>query len=146
MLVAALPPAVVNPPPAYTSLPDTASADTKGPLRPPLIPEPSADQLLPSHLAMSFAALPPAERKSPPAYTSLPDTASADTEKLATNPEPNADQLLPFHLAMLTAALPPAVVNLPLPDTPPIDTASADTKGPLRPPLIPEPSAVQLLP
>src|SRR6266704_268097 len=93
------PPAVVNPPPAYRSLPDTASAYTK--LLPPRTPEPSADQLLPFHLAMELAALPPAVVKSPPAYTVLPDTASAYTE----GPK-----------------VPPAVVNAPpayrlLPDT-----------------------------
>src|SRR5436190_1947910 len=69
------PPAVVNWPPAYTLLPDTANASTRS-----FIPEPSADQLLPSHLAMSVAALPPAVVKLPPANTLLPDTASADTE------------------------------------------------------------------
>src|SRR6266567_3095106 len=41
------PPAVVNWPPAYRSLPDAASALTWL-----FIPEPSADQLLPFHLAM----------------------------------------------------------------------------------------------
>jgi hypothetical protein len=46
-LAALLLPAVVNAPAAYTSLPDTASAYTAA-----FIPEPSALQLLPSHLAM----------------------------------------------------------------------------------------------
>ena len=49
MLLAALPPAVVKSPPAYRLLPDTASAYTQ---RSSFIPEPSADQLLPFHLAM----------------------------------------------------------------------------------------------
>src|SRR6266702_3312489 len=93
------PPAVVKLPPAYTSLPDTASADTAL-----FIPEPSADQLLPFHLAMELAALPPAVVNSPPAYTLLPDTASADTlmglPLPPPTPEPSADQMLPFHLAM----------------------------------------------
>src|SRR6266511_2362917 len=111
MPLAALPPAVVNPPPAYTLLPETTSANTPG-LKPlASIPEPSADQLVPSHLAIPLAALPPAIVKLPPAYTSLPDTASADT--WAFIPEPSADQLLPSHLAMLLATLPPAIVNLP---------------------------------
>ena len=74
MLVAALPSAVVKVPPAYRSLPDTASAVT-----PPFNPEPSAVQLLPSHLAIQLAALLPAVLNSPPAYRSLPDTASART-------------------------------------------------------------------
>src|SRR5437016_5796822 len=109
MLVAALPPAVVNAPPAYTSLPDTASASTVQ-----FIPEPSADQLLPSHLAMLLAALPPAVvNPSPALYTSLPSTANAYAwESEPAIPEPRADQLLPVHLATyLLAALPPAVVK-----------------------------------
>src|SRR5260370_41482647 len=61
-----LPPAVVNAPPAYRSLPDTASARTVW-----FSPEPSRDQLLPFHLAMLLAELPPAVVKRPPAYTSL---------------------------------------------------------------------------
>src|SRR5438094_1003138 len=93
------PPAILNPPPAYRSLPDTASAYTLAePKLPPPIPEPSADQLLPSHLAMELATLPPAVVKLPPAYTLLPDTASADTT--LSIPEPNAVQLFPSHLAM----------------------------------------------
>ena len=62
MLAAGLPPAVVKPPPAYRSPPDTASAATLLP-----IPEPKADQLLPFHLAMFVAAMPPAVSKKPPA-------------------------------------------------------------------------------
>src|SRR5260370_32198937 len=103
MFEAALPPASVNPPPAYRSLPDTASANTVPPS-----PEPSADQLLPFHLAIRLAALQPAFVKSPPAYTSLPDTASADTLPMSPPliiPEPSPHQLLPSHLSM---SLPPA--------------------------------------
>src|SRR5260221_13308662 len=93
------PPAAVNGPPAYKSPPNTASADTTGYWTPPT-PESSADQLIPSHLAMRLAALPPAVAKKPPAYRSLPDTASANTEGLeplgtSAIPEPSADQLLP---------------------------------------------------
>src|SRR6266568_4692056 len=51
----------LEPPPAYTLLPDTASAFT-----PPFIPEPSADQLLPFHLAMLLASTSPTRVKSPP--------------------------------------------------------------------------------
>src|ERR1039457_1173558 len=109
-----MPPAVVKPPPAQRSLPETASAYTSS-----FIPEPSADQLFPSHLAMLAAGLPPAVEKSPPAYNVLPDIASASTDGPSPSepapeiPEPRADQLLPFHLAMLLAGLPPAVVKLP---------------------------------
>src|SRR6266571_3348995 len=103
------PPAVVKSPPAYRSLPDTASADTEVPKMPPPIPEPSAVQRLPSHLAMLLAVPPPAVVNCPPAYTSLPETASADTPPFI--PEPSAVQLLPFHLAVLVAAPPPAVVK-----------------------------------
>src|SRR5438067_7790486 len=62
------PPAEKKSPPTYTSLPLIAIASTK----PPSTPLPSADQLLPSHLAMPFAGTPPAAPKCPPAYTSLP--------------------------------------------------------------------------
>src|SRR5262252_6456818 len=60
-------------PPAYRSLPDTASAHT------PPKPEPSADQAVPSHLAMLLTGTPPAVPNAPPADRSLPDTASAYT-------------------------------------------------------------------
>src|SRR2546425_613641 len=60
MELVALRPAVVKSPPAYRLLPDTASARRTvlgpGSLR----PEPRADQLLPFHLAMLVAAIPPA--------------------------------------------------------------------------------------
>src|SRR2546422_75000 len=109
MELAALP-AVRNAPPAYKSLPDTASANTG-----PFIPESSADQLLPSHLAMWLAYCPPARANHPPAYTSLPDTTSAFTdgkyEPSPHSPKLSADQLLPFHLATLLASVPPAVVK-----------------------------------
>src|SRR6266568_2915852 len=98
------PPTVAKLPPAYRSLPDTASASTVL-----FIPEPRADQLLPSHLAMLLAALPPAVVNCPPAYRLLPATASAATKPSI--PEPSADQLLPFHLAMELAAMPPAVLK-----------------------------------
>src|SRR4029079_18383913 len=98
----------------------------------PFIPEPSAVQLLPFHLATRLAALPPAVVKIPPAYKSLPDTANAFTLVPASSPplvtpEPSADQLLPFHLPTELPAA--AYTSLP-------DTASADTGL-----LIPEPSA-----
>src|SRR5437870_9699630 len=122
------PPAVVNWPPAYRSLPDTTKAPTMGrkPEGSPM-PEPSAVQLLPSHLAMELAALPPAVLNLPPAYRSLPDTASANTAPR--NPEPTAVKLSAHHLAPDTSALPtPAVTSTPaytsLPDTARADTAA----------------------
>src|SRR5688572_2297139 len=60
----------MNAPPAYTSLPDTASARTS-----PFIPEPRADQLLPSHLAIRLAATPPAAACRPYLAPCLPITA-----------------------------------------------------------------------
>ena len=45
--------------------------------------------------------------KLPPAYRSLPDTASAYTHPFT--PKPSALQLLPFHLATNLTALPPSV-------------------------------------
>src|SRR5712671_6463505 len=68
------------------------------------MPEPSADQLLPSHLAMLVATMPPAVVKAPPAYRLLPDTVSAYTQ--LSIPEPSAVQLVPFHLAMLSWTAP----------------------------------------
>src|SRR5207247_695833 len=93
MCAASTPPAVPKRPPAYRSPPEVVSAR-----RTLSSPEPSADQLLPSHLAMCSPTLPSsAVEKKPPAYRSLPDTASARTWSLI--PGPNADQLLPPHLA-----------------------------------------------
>jgi hypothetical protein len=147
MPLAAPPPAVVKEPPAYRSPPDTASACTASAYTQLLIPEPSADQLLPSHLAMFLAGLPPAVVKLPPAYTSPPDTASAATSGSPPIPEPSGDQLLPFHLATKLAAVPPAVVKWPPAYRSLPDTASADTHGvhPWAAP-IPEPSGDQLVP
>ena len=82
-------------PPAYTSLPRTAIEYTQ-PYR--SVPVPSDIQLVPSHLAMLVAALPPAEVKQPPAYKLLPEVAKAYTWPLT--PEPSGAQLIPFHLAM----------------------------------------------
>src|SRR6266545_5910652 len=60
MPLAVMPPAFVKEPPTYKSLPDTASANTLGLGGAPLMPKPSADQLLPFHLAIRLAARPPA--------------------------------------------------------------------------------------
>src|SRR5438552_534919 len=68
------PPAIVNRPPAYILLPDTANANTS-----PLIPDPNGDHAFPSHLAMFLARMPPAVVKPPPAYKSDPEMASAFT-------------------------------------------------------------------
>src|SRR2546428_675283 len=95
MLLAEPPPAVVNWPPAYRSPPDTASAHTVL-----FIPEPSAVQLLPFHLAIRLAAPPPAVVKDPPAYTSLPNTTKAATPGYTPFiPEPTAVQLPSLKVA-----------------------------------------------
>ena len=79
----------------YKVMPDTASATTT-----PLVPEPSAAQLFPSHLAMLVAPMSPGVEKLPPAFRLVPETASANTERgLPPIPEPSADQPLPSHLA-----------------------------------------------
>jgi hypothetical protein len=78
--MAGLPPAIVKLPPAYSVLPDTASAYTVPWNRElALIPDPGIDQLLPSHRARLLAHAPPAFVKLPPPYSVLPDTASAYT-------------------------------------------------------------------
>src|SRR5690242_14494658 len=112
-LVAGFAPDMVKLPPAYSLLPDTASAYTpkEVPGNPPASPGPKADQLFPSHLAMLVAGLPPAAVNAPPAYRLLPDAASAYTRPLT--PEPRADQLFPSHLATNLAAVPPAFLNAP---------------------------------
>src|SRR6185436_14391002 len=98
ILVAATPPAVVKLPPAYRSLPDTASAATLVKKFPLPTPESNALQLVPFHLAMYLAGTPPAVVKLPPAYRSLPNTASVNTGSFI--PEPSALQLSAFHLAI----------------------------------------------
>src|SRR5205823_2651062 len=108
---------------------------------------PSAAQSLPPHLAIWLTALPPpANPKLPPAYTSLPKTASAYTEPPV--PKPRFDQLLPFHLAMKYIVLTPTFVKVPPAYRFVPDTASAYTLVPRKgsPPPIPAPSAHQLLP
>src|SRR5215213_4941725 len=76
MLLALTPPAVVNPPPAYTSpLFVTSMSSTQ-----PSVPLPRADHALPFQRAMLFTGTPPAVVKYPPAYTSpLLATARAVT-------------------------------------------------------------------
>src|ERR1017187_5867513 len=71
MLVTASPPAVAKSPPTLRLRPLTASASTIigygfGQAQ-PQIPDPTADQPLPSHLAMLVAATPPALMNPPPA-------------------------------------------------------------------------------
>ena len=67
ILFAGAPPAVVNDPPAYTSLPLIAIAKTVL-----LSPAPRESQPVPFHLAIRFAGVPPAVVKLPPTYTSPP--------------------------------------------------------------------------
>ena len=76
-------------------------------------PVPRADQLLPSHLAIRFAAPPGIELKDPPIYILLPLIAMALT--FAPNPVPKADQAdaVTSHLAIPNAEVPFAVKNTP---------------------------------
>src|ERR1041385_3819654 len=139
MLVAGLPPAVVNSPPTYRLPADTARAKT-----PPLRPEPKGAQLLPFHLATLLAGLPPAELKEPLAYRSLPETAKARTlaeEAPLVIPGPSPIQLVPFHLAIQLTVLPPAVRKVPPTYRSEPDSASAETSL-----STPVPNADQLLP
>src|SRR5437867_12686292 len=87
-----------------------ASASTLG-TNPPDIPLPSADHVLPSHLAIAFALTPPALPNLRPAYRSVPIAARVSTPQSI--PSPRADQVLPLHLAMYEAPTPPAVLNSP---------------------------------
>src|SRR5687767_2405811 len=95
-------------PPAYKSLPLNTSDETAPPPG-PFVPVPMADQLLPFHFAIKFAAMPSALVKIPPAYRSAPLSANADTRSF--RPVPSADQAFPSHFAILFALTPPAVVR-----------------------------------
>src|SRR5438045_1470193 len=92
------PPAAVKEPPAYNSLPETAKAFTIL-----FIPEPSAIQLVPSHLAILARGVVPLAEKAPPTIKSAPENFNALTWPF--NPVPRLVQLFPFHLAMTPAAL-----------------------------------------
>jgi hypothetical protein len=106
--------AFVNQPPAYSAGPSPVSipARTRMVLS---VPPPSADQLLPSQLAMWPAGLPPASVNAPAATRRGPrpssKAVSASTWKFI--PIPSADQLVPFHFAMSAAPAPPAIENNP---------------------------------
>src|SRR5882762_9337326 len=95
MYAETFPPAVVNPPPTYKSLPDTSSA-AAGPLR----PEPRADHPVAGfHLAILVA---PSQGKLIPAYKLLPDRASVlPTVKFIH--DPSTVQLLPLNLEIRPA-------------------------------------------
>src|SRR2546423_632366 len=69
---------------------------------------------------MLVAGLPPAVVKAPPAYTSLPDTASALTSLFI--PEPRFVQLLPFQYPMSTPLIPTPPLTPPAPLPPPPQT------------------------
>src|SRR5262245_3349066 len=148
-------PAVGNPPPAKSRAPEpssnTSSALTIEPLA--VIPLPNAAQLDPFHLAMRFAAAPPALVKDPPAYNAgpVPSSSAASTRTSAdagATPLPTGAQLAPSHLARLLAATPPALVKFPpaysAGPVPSSYTASAWTN--VEPPVIPLPSDDQLEP
>ena len=64
----------------------------------PFTPAPKPCQLLPSHLAIKFAEMPPADIKLPPTYMSVPETASVNTSEYMLLLK--GLQLLPFHFAM----------------------------------------------
>src|SRR5438034_472562 len=107
MLFAATPPANLKHPPAYRFVRDTASAYTAAYTTVPSMPEPTADQLFPSHLAIILLpGAPPAVGKGyPPTYTSLPNTAIAVISPSI--PGPSTSRLLPFHFARAAYRLPP---------------------------------------
>src|SRR5688572_24907526 len=102
------PPAVLNIPPAYTSVPETASDSTVR-----SIPVPMLTHDVPFQRAMLFRD--PASVKWPPASTFVPDTAIALTKSLprVPRPDPIADHALPSHLATFLAGTPPADANWP---------------------------------
>src|SRR6266540_2526109 len=101
-----LSPAPVKSPPANNSVPVEANAS----MPPPHIPLPRADQLEPSHLAMTLALTPPILINEPPTYKSAPFGTNASTELAA---PPMFSQLAPSHRAMFTACTLPANQNPP---------------------------------
>ena len=96
-------PAIAKPPPTNNPVAQGLTART-----PPSVPEPNADQLLPSHLAMFAAGIPPAVSNTPPAYKSVPRAARAnttDTNGPPLTPVPSADQALPFQEGIAAVGL-----------------------------------------
>src|SRR5262245_17489642 len=140
---------MVNLPPATRSpFGSTARARTLEGASPPLMPEPSWYQLVPSQRAMQEALTPPATVKSPPTTRSpLGSVSRACTSRFV--PLSITNQFVPSHRAMLLAPCPPAMVNEPPATRSPLgNTAMARTLGGLRGRLlpIPEPRADQLTP
>src|SRR5262245_60495437 len=85
-------PAPVKAPPAYRSLPRTASASTSL-----FMPAPNGRQFVPSHIATRSRLMvaDPVEVNTPPATMAPPYEVRALTVLL--KPEPRADQSVPFH-------------------------------------------------
>src|SRR5712692_3086598 len=92
-----MPPAVLKLPPAYRAGPEPSSnapsADTmgnRGSESEPVTPVPSADQLLPSHLAILLAVTPSTLLNDPAAYSAGPvpssNTANANTPSVYRRP------------------------------------------------------------
>src|SRR5438552_11578791 len=128
-----MPPSKMGAPPAYKSLPDTASDQTLG-----IIP-PNADQSLPFHLKTE----PLTAQGLVPAYRSFPDTASASTLSPS---NPRADQLVPSHLPIHPCRLESPPAYKPLPDTANARTENGNILGKSPPAVNPDPTADQLLP
>src|SRR5437667_391693 len=93
------PSAVVNMPPAYSAGPLPSSKTVRAPSPPvgPFTPLPSGDQFDPFHIATLIAALPPAFRNKPRAYSAgpLPSSNTVKASTLSSIPAPSADQLEP---------------------------------------------------
>src|SRR5262249_10508802 len=108
MRLAALPPALLNEPPATRSPPGmTARENTTL-----LSPAPSGDQAAPFQRAMRFAGEPPAAVKTPAAIRPpLGIAARARTSPFV--PVPTGDQAAPSHCATLAASAVPAMVKEP---------------------------------
>src|SRR5213082_1595100 len=105
MFVAAIPPALLKLPPAYSAPAFQASASTS-----PFTPVPGTVQLTPSHLAKWLAATPPAEVKSPPTKMS-PVSLTAIARTVLSTPPATENQLVPSHLAKFVMPLPDTSLN-----------------------------------
>src|SRR5262245_11169771 len=78
-------------------------------------PLPSADQLVPSHLAIPLAGTPPMVKKLPAAWSAAPPPSSKtpSTETFEVVPLPSGDQLVPSQRAIEPAGTPPATEKEP---------------------------------
>src|SRR6476661_109296 len=148
---AGTPLASVKLPPTYNAPPAAARAVTSAQSGLTWLPTPlpTADQLLPSHLARLLAGTLPAWAKWPPTYKSDPTASRAYTCGYSPGrplmPLPRLLQVAPSQRATLLAGWPPASQNSP-PTYRLLPTTARALMALLVPSLLPVPSVLQALP